>query len=53
MTMIASAQIDPIRLESPVLSDPAPTDYDVVHECGLGSFPASDPPSWWAAGSEQ
>lgn len=21
---------------------------DIVHECGLGSFPASDPPSWWA-----
>jgi hypothetical protein len=20
---------------------------DVVHVCGLGSFPASDPPSWW------
>jgi hypothetical protein len=23
---------------------------DIVLECGLGSFPASDPPSWWAAG---
>jgi hypothetical protein len=50
MTMTAApAQIDRIELESPVLTDPASTDHDIVHECGLGSFPASDPPSWWAA----
>jgi hypothetical protein len=39
--------------EPPVLNDQAPTKHDIVHECGLGSFPASDPPSWWAAGSGQ
>ena len=30
-----------------VLNEPALAD-DIVDECGLGSFPASDPPSWWA-----
>jgi hypothetical protein len=54
MTMTAAAvQIDPIKLEPPVLKYPPPTDHDIVHESGLGSFPASDPPSWWAAGSNQ
>jgi hypothetical protein len=47
MTMtIAAAQVD---LEPPVLDEPALAE-DIVHECGLGSFPASDPPSWWATG---
>jgi hypothetical protein len=32
-----------------VLDEPALAE-DIVDECGLGSFPASDPPSWWAAG---
>jgi hypothetical protein len=46
MTMTtAAAQVE---LE-PVLDEPALAE-DIVHECGLGSFPASDPPSWWAAG---
>jgi hypothetical protein len=26
----------------------APAADDIVHECGLESFPASDPPSWWS-----
>jgi hypothetical protein len=38
-----------VELEPPVLDEPALPE-DIVHECGLGSFPASDPPSWWAAG---
>lgn len=37
--------------EAPVLDDQAASKDDIIHECGLGSFPASDPPSWWAAGS--
>jgi hypothetical protein len=47
MTMAAAA--DEADLESPVLDEPALAE-DIVHECGLASFPASDPPSWWAAG---
>jgi hypothetical protein len=27
---------------------PSPPTRDPVDECGLGSFPASDPPSGWA-----
>jgi hypothetical protein len=47
MTMtVAAAQAE---VEPPVLDEPALAE-DIVHECGLGSFPASDPPSWWAAG---
>jgi hypothetical protein len=39
-----------VESESPALDEPALAADDIVHECGLGSFPASDPPSWWAAG---
>ena len=43
MTMTtAAAQVD---LEPPVLDEPALAE-DIVEECGLGSFPASDPPQW-------
>lgn len=37
----------PAEPEPPVPREPVPAD-DIVHECGLSSFPASDPPSWWA-----
>jgi hypothetical protein len=47
MTMtVAAAQVE---LEPPVLDDPALAE-DIVDACGTGSFPASDPPSWWATG---
>jgi hypothetical protein len=44
--------IEAVESESPALDEPALAADDIVHECGLGSFPASDPPSWWAADSD-
>lgn len=38
----AATRFEPRALTEPALAD------DIVHQCGLGSFPASDPPSWWA-----
>ena len=49
MTMAAApVQIDRSKREPPVPDGPAPSDTDIVLESGLESFPASDPPSWWA-----
>jgi hypothetical protein len=45
MTMTVGA--GQVELEPPVLNEPALAE-DIVDECGFGSFPASDPPSWWA-----
>jgi hypothetical protein len=46
--MTMTIPVTQVEFESPVL-EPALAE-DIVDECGLGSFPASDPPSWWAAG---
>jgi hypothetical protein len=29
-------------------ADPAIRERDEVEDCGVASFPASDPPSWWS-----
>ena len=31
-------------------ANPATRERDEVEDCGLASFPASDPPSWWSGG---
>jgi hypothetical protein len=36
-----------VSRELPALDESMLTADDIVHLCGLGSFPASDPPSWW------
>jgi hypothetical protein len=47
----AAVQIEPAE-PGPMKPNQAPLAGDIVHQCGVGSFPASDPPSWWAqAGS--
>ncbi len=44
----APVQMDRTKREPQVSDDGAPSDTDIVYESGLESFPASDPPSWWA-----
>ena len=48
----AAVPIEPVELQPPAPDEPAPDEPalaadDIVDVCGLGSFPASDPPSWW------
>jgi hypothetical protein len=48
VTMTSAAiQMEPVELEPPLLEELAVAEDDIVDLCGLGSFPASDPPSWW------
>jgi hypothetical protein len=30
------------------VAEPATRERDEVEDCGVASFPASDPPSWWS-----
>jgi hypothetical protein len=46
--MTLAGLITSVEAQLPVPDEPAPEAQDIVHECGLASFPASDPPSWWA-----
>jgi hypothetical protein len=32
----------------PDAADPPTRERDEVEDCGVASFPASDPPSWWS-----
>lgn len=43
----AAIPMAPVQFEPPLLEEPALAEDDIVDVCGLGSFPASDPPSWW------
>ncbi len=43
----AAIQMEPVEFQPPLLEELAVAENDIVDLCGLGSFPASDPPSWW------
>jgi hypothetical protein len=43
----AAIQMEPVEFVPPLLEELAVAEDDIVDVCGLGSFPASDRPSWW------